>query len=100
MTLGSTYQADARDRFAPFMALDRLTTEQRDELLHGGTDMHRGGELCACFGVSCGAVEAAIADGATSLAAVGATTQAGTNCGSCRSEIRALLRAARLVKAA
>jgi assimilatory nitrate reductase catalytic subunit len=50
--------------------------------------------------VSCGAVEAAIADGATSLAAIGATTQAGTNCGSCRSEIRALLRAARLVKVA
>ena len=33
MALGSTYQADARDRFAPFMALDRLTTEQRDALL-------------------------------------------------------------------
>ncbi len=100
MALGSTYQADARDRFAPFMALNRLTTEQRDALLHGGTDMHRGGELCACFGISCGAVEAAIADGATSLAAIGATTQAGTNCGSCRPEIRALLRAARHVRAA
>jgi len=100
LTLGSTYQAEARDRFAPFMALERLTPEQREELLHGGTDMHRGGELCACFGVSRGAVEAAIADGATSLAAIGAVTQAGTNCGSCRPEIRALLRAARVVKAA
>ena len=100
MTLGATYDVEARDRFAPFMALDRLTMDQRDELLHGGTDMHRGGEICACFGVSCGAVEAAITDGATSLAAVGAKTQAGTNCGSCRSEIRALLRAARHVKVA
>ncbi|TBR21599.1 MAG: nitrate reductase, partial [Reyranella sp.] len=100
LTLGSTYEAEARDRFAPFMALERLTTGQRNELLHGGTDMHRGGELCACFGVSRGAVEAAIADGATSLAAIGATTHAGTSCGSCRPEIRALLRAARLVRAA
>ena len=100
MTLGATYDVEARDRFAPFMALDRLTMDQRDELLHGGTDMHRGGEICACFGVSCGAVEAAITDGATSLAAVGAKTQAGTNCGSCRSEIRALLRAVRHMKVA
>jgi len=100
MTLTETHDAGARDRFAPFMALDRLTVAQRDELLHGGTDMQRGGEVCACFGVSCGAVEAAIADGATSLAAVGASTQAGTSCGSCRPELRALLRKARLAKAA
>jgi assimilatory nitrate reductase catalytic subunit len=100
LALGPTYRAEARDRFAPFMVLERLTTGQRDELLHGGTDMHRGGELCACFGVSRAAVEAAIADGATSMAAIGAATQAGANCGSCRPEIRALLRAARLVKAA
>ena len=100
VSLGPTFDGEARDRFAPYMALDRLTPEQRDELLHGGSDTHRGGELCACFGVSRGAVEAAIADGAASLAAVGATTYAGTNCGSCRPEIRALLRAARLVKVA
>jgi len=30
LALGSTFRAEARDRFAPFMALDRLTTEQRD----------------------------------------------------------------------
>ncbi len=100
MSLGPTYDAEARDRFAPFMAAGRLTVEQRDELLHGGTDMHRGGEICACFGVSCGAVEAAIADGATSLASVGTVTQAGTTGGSCRLEICALLRAARPMKAA
>ncbi len=100
MSLAETRDAEARDRFAPFMSLDRLTVAQRDELLHGGTDMHRGGEICACFGISRGAVEAAIADGATSLTALGARTQAGTNCGSCRPELRALLRAARLTKAA
>jgi assimilatory nitrate reductase catalytic subunit len=50
--------------------------------------------------VSCAAVAMAIADGATSLDAIGATTRAGTNCGSCRPEIRALVRAARSRKAA
>ena len=41
-----------------------------------------------------------IVGGAASLDAVGAITRAGTNCGSCRPEIRALLRAARLRRAA
>ncbi|WP_324505044.1 molybdopterin-dependent oxidoreductase [Reyranella sp.] len=100
MMLGPTHDVEARDRLAPYMTLDRLTMEQRHELLNGGTEAHRGGELCACFGISRGAVEAAIADGATSLAAVGATTHAGTNCGSCRPEIRALLRVARVAKVA
>jgi assimilatory nitrate reductase catalytic subunit len=38
--------------------------------------------------------------GAATLDAVGAATKAGTNCGSCRSELRALLRAQRLKQAA
>lgn len=100
MMLGPSHDAEARDRLAPYMALDRLSVEQRNELLNGGREEHRGGELCACFGVSRGAVEAAISDGAASLATVGAVTQAGTNCGSCRPEIRALLRAARVAKVA
>ena len=56
--------------------------------------------MCACFGVSCNAIETAIGRGATSLDAVGAATRAGTNCGSCRPEIRLLLRSARVKKAA
>ena len=99
MSLGPTCDAEARDRLAPYMALDRLSMAQHDQLLRGGAEGHRGGEIRACFGVSRGAVEAAIAQGATSLAAVGATTHAGTNCGSCCPEIRALQRAARLRKA-
>jgi assimilatory nitrate reductase catalytic subunit len=82
------------------MAIERLTVDERNAVLHGGDSADRGGEMCACFGVSCAAVESAIADGATTLDAVGAATQAGTNCGSCRPEIRQLLRAARVRKAA
>jgi assimilatory nitrate reductase catalytic subunit len=100
MSLTETYDEAVRDRLAPFMEIDRLSVEQRNALLRGGDADDRGGELCACFGVSCAAVETAIADGAASLDAVGAATRAGTNCGSCRPEIRSLLRGARQRKAA
>ena len=100
LALGETRNEAVRDRLAPFMAIGRLGVEQRNLLLHGGDAADRGGEICACFGVSCAAVEMAIADGAASLDAIGAVTRAGTNCGSCRPEIRALVRAARPRKAA
>jgi len=104
LALGGTRNEAVRDRLAPFMAIGRFGVEQRNLLLHGGDAAAnggwRGGEICACFGVSCAAVEMAIADGAASLDAIGATTRAGTSCGSCRPEIRALVRAARPRKAA
>jgi assimilatory nitrate reductase catalytic subunit len=100
LVLGATHDERARDRFAPFMAMDRLSVEDRNVLLHGGDAADRGGEICACFGVSTAAVTAAIAKGATSLSTLGAVTQAGTNCGSCRPELRALLRAERQREAA
>ena len=100
MILGETRDETARDRLTPFMAMGRLTVEQRNVLLHGGDAADRGGEICACFGVSTASVTAAIAGGATSLDGVGAATKAGANCGSCRPEIRALLRAARTRQAA
>jgi assimilatory nitrate reductase catalytic subunit len=104
MVLGEMRDETARDRLQPYMATGRLTVEQRNVLLHGGDASDgakgRGGEICACFGVSMATVIAAIADGASSLDAVGAATKAGSNCGSCRPEIRALVRAARVQKAA
>jgi assimilatory nitrate reductase catalytic subunit len=100
LVIGEARDETARDRLAPFMAIDRLSAGERTALLHGGEANERGGELCACFDVSCRDVETAIAGGAASLAAVGAVTRAGTNCGSCRPEIRLLLREARVRKAA
>ncbi len=100
MALAETRDEGLRDRLAPFMAIERLSVDERNALLRGGDNADRGGEMCACFGVSCAAIEAAIADGAVSLDAVGAATRAGTNCGSCRPEIRQLLRASRVKKAA
>lgn len=46
--------------------------------------------VCACFSVGRNVIASAIAGGATSLDAVGQACQAGTNCGSCRSEIAAM----------
>ena len=55
----------------------------------GGVD--RGPIVCACFGVGANEITCAVARGCTSIAAIGAATQAGTNCGSCRAEIRNIL---------
>jgi len=98
--MGEKHDEHARDRLTPFLLAGRLSVEQRDALLRGGDRDDHGEEICACFSVSSSAIDAAIADGALSLEAIGAATRAGTNCGSCRPEIRTLLRGARRQKAA
>ncbi|MDF2235497.1 molybdopterin-dependent oxidoreductase [Albimonas sp. CAU 1670] len=51
-----------------------------------------GAILCACFSVGVNTIAAAIAEqGLADVAAIGAALGAGTNCGSCRPEIQALL---------
>ncbi|HEY0147165.1 MAG TPA: molybdopterin-dependent oxidoreductase, partial [Methylovirgula sp.] len=55
----------------------------------GGFD--RGATVCSCFGVGANQITAAIAAGRSSVEAVGQSTQAGTNCGSCRAEIRKII---------
>ena len=51
--------------------------------------------ICSCLGVSSGTIEAAIKAGATHVDGIGAATGAGTNCGSCKPEIRTLIEACR-----
>jgi assimilatory nitrate reductase catalytic subunit len=89
-----------RDRLMPFMEAGRLSEEQRALLLRGGAQTERGGEICACFAVSRSCVEDAIHAGADSMDAIGRATRAGSNCGSCRPELRALLRRRRALKVA
>jgi len=60
----------------------------------------KGPIVCSCFAVGSDAILAAIAAGAASASAVGAATRAGTNCGSCRPEINALIGAPRQRSAA
>jgi assimilatory nitrate reductase catalytic subunit len=59
-----------------------------------------GRTLCACMNVGVNTVQRAIDTGATTTDAVGIATRAGTNCGSCKPEIQALLAAATLLMAA
>jgi assimilatory nitrate reductase catalytic subunit len=48
--------------------------------------------ICACFGVGLAAIRAVVADGsAASVADIGLTLRAGTNCGSCLPELRAII---------
>ena len=51
----------------------------------------RGRIVCACFGVGEREIAAAASDGCASVSAIGERLKAGTNCGSCRAEIGALL---------
>ncbi|MFN4281330.1 MAG: molybdopterin-dependent oxidoreductase [Alphaproteobacteria bacterium] len=57
----------------------------------GGEGSDAGATVCSCFGVGVKQIAGAARAGCRSVAAVGAATRAGTNCGSCRSEIQALL---------
>ena len=52
-----------------------------------------GAIVCACFGVGQNDLKKAIAAGATSVEALGIQLKAGTNCGSCIPELKALLAA-------
>jgi assimilatory nitrate reductase catalytic subunit len=66
----------------------------------GGESKDRGPIVCACFEVGHNEiVEAITKSGAVTVAAVGACMKAGTNCGSCRAEIRRILDAARIPEA-
>jgi assimilatory nitrate reductase catalytic subunit len=58
----------------------------------GAAQEDRGAIVCACFEVGTNTIARAIADGrVASVEALGALFRAGSNCGSCRPELRALL---------
>lgn len=66
----------------------------------GGEAVDRGALVCSCFEVGVNQIVAAITQGGCmTVAAVGKALQAGTNCGSCRSEIGKLIDAASVQKA-
>jgi assimilatory nitrate reductase catalytic subunit len=59
-----------------------------------------GARVCACFDIGRNTLLAAAANGARSVTALGEVTCAGTNCGSCKPELAALLAEATLRMAA
>jgi assimilatory nitrate reductase catalytic subunit len=59
----------------------------------GARTIERGATVCACFNVGSNQISSAIEDGCTTVEAIGQALQAGTSCGSCRSEIGTIIAA-------
>ena len=87
-TLGRAFLAEGLSA-AYVLPADRL------RLLAGRPGADRpdpGATICSCFAVGANQIAAAVvAGGCTSVKAVGAALEAGTNCGSCRPEIRRII---------
>ena len=56
--------------------------------------------VCACFNIGAHTIHDAIQHGATTVEAVGKCTAAGTNCGSCKPDLQALINASKIQTAA
>ncbi|VFU16724.1 nitrate reductase [Methylocella tundrae] len=56
----------------------------------------RGATVCSCFGVGANQIAVAAKAGCVTVEAIGQALQAGTNCGSCRAEIKGIINAYRL----
>jgi assimilatory nitrate reductase catalytic subunit len=67
----------------------------------GGEDLpDPGATICSCFNVGANQIAAVVASGeCASVEAVGAVLHAGTNCGSCRSEIQRIVTASHIREA-
>lgn len=63
---------------------------------HAASNPDGGAIVCACMRVAVSEIAAAVARGARTVAEIGSATGAGTDCGSCRTEIRQVIDAHRL----
>jgi len=96
--IGPDADLPPRDWLAGLFALETVDGPTRAGLLGGVPprgSRDGGRQVCACFGVGEATIRAAIDAGCDSAEAIGARLQAGTNCGSCLPELRALLAASR-----
>ncbi|CAH0342188.1 nitrate reductase [Rhizobium sp. CECT 9324] len=77
-------------------------TAKRYEVIAGRPSADRpdpGAIVCSCFSVGVNQITGAVRQGCSTVEAVGATLSAGTNCGSCRSEIRRIIDACHVLAA-
>jgi assimilatory nitrate reductase catalytic subunit len=99
LLVASPDQLPARDWLVSLLATGQLSTTDRHALLSGRSPAPMpaiGRVVCSCFHVGVNQLASAVAAGCHSLEAIGSTLRAGTNCGSCRSEIRAIIEAGRV----
>ena len=100
--IGPDHALPERNWLVGRFALDVLAPAERRSLLAARPADGRLPEtpVCVCHAVGARQIRDAIAAGHNSLDAIGRATKAGTNCGSCRPEIRALLQMAQPIKVA
>ena len=82
------------DMARSFLAADAIDANERRLFLSGRSHegmVNCGPLVCACFGVGMTAILNAIESGAEDVEAVGKALQAGTNCGSCRPELKRII---------
>ncbi len=96
--IGPDHALPARDWLMELFAHDTIEPAERRALLAGrrADGVAPEPSICVCMGVGAGAIRAAIMAGCDSVEAVGKATTAGTNCGSCRPEIGAILSSTRV----
>ena len=86
--------AVARNWAIAQLATDHVNLRKRFALVAGrpGADKpDTGATVCSCFSVGVNQIVAAVHGGCHSVETVGAALNAGTNCGSCRAEIRGII---------
>ena len=93
-------QLPPRDWLVSLLATrEPLRPNERMALLSGRSPVPTpsvGRIVCACFNVGVNQIAASVAGGCRTIRDIGENTRAGTNCGSCRSEIRTIIDEARL----
>jgi assimilatory nitrate reductase catalytic subunit len=93
-------QLPARDWLVTLLAARQpLTPLERNALLSGRSPAPvaaTGRIVCSCFNVGVNQLAGAVANGCRTVEEIGAALGAGTNCGSCRPEIRSVIDANRL----
>jgi assimilatory nitrate reductase catalytic subunit len=92
--IGPDPQLPPRDWLGGLFARDSLDAVTRAGILAGTPprgQKETGKQVCACFGVGEATIREAIRGGCASVEALGARLKAGTNCGSCVPELKALI---------
>ena len=95
--LGPDHELPARDWLVDLFTRDRLELSERRALLAAkpADGAMPEAPVCVCFGVGAGRIRTAAEAGCCDVESIGSETKAGTNCGSCRPEIRTILAAVR-----
>lgn len=97
--LSRTPVAVAREWAIGQFAESHMDQRSRFRVVAGrsGTDRPDAGAMvCSCFGIGINQIAAAVRSGCNTVEAVGRSLSAGTNCGSCRAEIKGTIDAYRL----